>query len=264
MAPTNSANSGRPRRPKRAPTGYNIFMKKFMKSQCISSREDAKNAIKAGAKLWSKMSGSEKEKYGKQSTRYRAKYEAEMSDYRRQLQAFKAPPRPFAAFCKDYYNGGQFELAPGDSENVISQLSRCASVAWHNLQPSQRHEYTRRFQSDYQDHKTRLSGGTVLLNAEAGSPSPPVLTPQIQANRSAPSASARGNVQRVQPQEAAPTPSTSSRSAAQKNIHLDSAPAVAPVLTDQRLQRKSARLQARRKSVKKTLRFSGDNDLLRN
>jgi len=245
MAPTNSANARRPQKPKRAPTGYNIFMKKFMKSQCISSREDAKNAIKAGAKLWSKMSGSEKEKYGKQSTRYRAKYQAEMLDYRRQLQAFKPPPRPFAAFLKDYYNEGQLELGPG---NLVTRLSRSASTAWHNLQPNQRQEYTQRFRSEYQDHKTRLSGGTVLLNPETRSP--PTLAAQIQANRSAPSTSTRSSVQ--------PRPQDPAR---QREFRLDTTPIVPPVLTDQRPLRKSARLDSRRKSLKKTLRFSGDNQL---
>ncbi|CAG7717697.1 unnamed protein product [Allacma fusca] len=248
MAPTNAATrAGRPRRPKRAPTGYNIFMKKFMKSQCITSRDDAKNAIKAGAKLWGKMSGPEKEKYGKQSTKYRVQHEAEMSNYRRQLQAFKAPPRPFIAFLQDYYNGGQFEQ-PGDRRNIVSELGRSASVAWHNLKPNQRLEYTRHFQTQYQDHKLRLSGGTVLLDVQ-NSPTP-TLAVQVEPNRSLPSTSTRKT---LEPQG----PRASARNMSQRNPRLDITPISPPVLNDERLVRKSARIESKRRNtpVKKNLRF---------
>ncbi|CAG7815333.1 unnamed protein product [Allacma fusca] len=151
-------------RKKRPLTAYNLFLSKFMRSQCIASVEDAQKALKAGAKLWSKMSCSEKRKYGRQQPKMWSEYRVAMANYRAQLQTFKAPPRPFAAFLKDYYYSGRFvtRLEGETGRDIISRLSKSASSAWHHLQPSQRYEYTSNFQAQYREHKRSLSGSDEL------------------------------------------------------------------------------------------------------
>jgi hypothetical protein len=151
-----------------------------MRTQCIKSVEDAQKALKAGAKLWSQMSCAEKKKYNRQSLKMRVKYEEALTNYRFQLKEFKQPPRPFAAFLKDYYYSGQFK-ACSDGEkgrDLISRLSKSASVAWHNLQPSQRLGYTRHFQAQYQEYKVRMgSKGEQLADlGKAQSSVPQTLT----------------------------------------------------------------------------------------
>jgi len=179
----------KPHRPKRPLTAYMAFMKKFLRAQCIKSKKEAMNAVRAGAKRWRNMSDAEKSKYGRSCAKGRMLYEQQRAEYLRYMKAFTAPPRPFGAFIANYSK----DCKSRSKGLNYQQINREARLAWRSLPQEEKNKYRTAFYQQYDDFCRRMEETSQKSSGEFVAAANDACQPSTSASGSTPSNSQPSN-----------------------------------------------------------------------